>query len=320
MDTDATVRAAREDAVCLPAAALSWIEITGDDRVRFLHALLSNVVAGVAPGTGNRSVLLTDKGKMVATVEVLVAGDAVYLGVPAATAEAVVDALDGYVIADDVELVLTDHQTLPVVGPEAPAKVAGLLGAALPAGDHAHLEGTLAGHPVRVARLGLHGVADASVICDPADVDAVVAALATAGVPPGDPAAGEVLRVEAGRPAWGAELTPDTLPMEAGLDAYLHATKGCYVGQETVVRVRSRGHVNWLVRGLLLDGAAPPAPGTPVVSPEGKQVGRITSALRSPTLGITVALARLRHEVSEAGTRLDVEGTGAEVVDPPFVP
>ena len=320
MDTDATVRAAREATVCLPPMALTWIDVTGEDRVRFLHALLSNLVVGVAPGAGNRSVLLTDKGRMVAPVEVLVGDDAVHLGVPAACGETVLEALDGYVIADDVDLALANRQTLPVVGPEAPARVAGLLGVALPGEDHAHLAGTLAGRPVTVARLGLHGVPDATVLCAPADVDAVVAALATAGVPPGDSGAGEVLRVEAGLPAWGAELTGDTLPMEAGLDALLHATKGCYVGQETVVRVRSRGHVNWLVKGLLLDGAAPPAPGTPVTHADGKQVGRITSALRSPTLGITIALARLRHEVREPGTRLDVEGVGAEVVDPPFVP
>ncbi len=320
MDTDATVRAAREHLVCLPPTSLAWIDVTGADRLRFLHALLSNVVLGVAPGAGNRSVLLTDKGRMVAPVEVLVAEEAVHLGVPASLGDTVLAALDGYVIADDVELALTDRQTLPVLGPEAPAKIAGLLGAPLPDGDHAHRPGTLAGRPVIVARLGLHGVPDATVLCAPADVDAIVSALAIAGVAPGDPAAGEVLRVEAGLPAWGAELTADTLPMEAGLGPILHATKGCYVGQETVVRVRSRGHVNWLVRGLLLDGAEPPAPGTAVTRPDGKRVGKVTSALRSPTLGITVALARLRHEVGEPGTRLDVEGVGAEVVDPPFVP
>ena len=106
--------------------------------------------------------------------------------------------------------------------------------------------------------------------------------------------------------------------MEAGLDTLLHPTKGCYVGQETVVRVRSRGHVNWKLVGLTIDSAQPPPAGEKLIS-EGKELGEITSSCLSPTLSKTIALGYVRREVSEPGTRLALDsGPAAEVALLPF--
>jgi folate-binding protein YgfZ len=128
----------------------------------------------------------------------------------------------------------------------------------------------------------------------------------------------ETLRIEAGIPRYGQELGEDTIPNEAELWNALSFNKGCYVGQEIVERARSRGHVNWKLVGLVVESETPPPPGEKLVR-EGKEVGEVTSSCVSPTLARTIALAYLRREVSEPGTKLEfASGPAAEVVGLPF--
>jgi folate-binding protein YgfZ len=128
----------------------------------------------------------------------------------------------------------------------------------------------------------------------------------------------ETLRIEAGIPRYGEELGEDTIPNEAGLWNALSFNKGCYVGQEIVERTRSRGHVNWKLMGLIVESEIPPPAGEKLVR-GGREIGEVTSSCVSPTLGKTVALAYLRREVSEPGTKLEfLSGTVAEVVALPF--
>src|SRR5690606_23668699 len=110
------------------------------------------------------------------------------------------------------------------------------------------------------------------------------AALEQAGALPAGLDALEVLRIEAGQPRWGAELTGDVIPLEAGLRASaISETKGCYTGKEVIVRILHRGHVNWHLGGVLLGELPPPSAGTQLIDPaEGRKVARITSACRSP--------------------------------------
>jgi glycine cleavage system aminomethyltransferase T len=98
----------------------------------------------------------------------------------------------------------------------------------------------------------------------------------------------------------------------------LSFNKGCYVGQEIVERARSRGHVNWKLMGLVVESEVPPPAGEKLVR-EGREIGEVTSSCVSPTLGKTIALAYLRREVSEPGTKLALpSGAVAEVVVLPF--
>jgi folate-binding protein YgfZ len=129
-----------------------------------------------------------------------------------------------------------------------------------------------------------------------------------------------VLRIEAGTPRWGADLDENVIPLEAGLrDKMISETKGCYTGQEVIIRILHRGHVNWMLRGALLGGAPPPERGTPLVSAEGKQVGRITSASVSPRHGQTIALCYARRELLlPAVVQLGETGFDAQVVTLPF--
>ena len=114
----------------------------------------------------------------------------------------------------------------------------------------------------------------------------------------------DVLRVEAGMPRFGAEIDEQVMPAEAGVvDRAVSFTKGCYIGQEPVARLHYRGHANRGLRSILLDGIVPAAGAT--VEVEGREVGRITSAVESPTIGRAVALAIVRREV-DPGQRVGV--------------
>jgi folate-binding protein YgfZ len=127
----------------------------------------------------------------------------------------------------------------------------------------------------------------------------------------------EILRIEAGTPRWGAELTEDVIPLEAGLrHVAISETKGCYTGQEVIIRILHRGHVNRHLRGLLLGDAPAPAPGAAITHGE-KAVGKVTSACVSPLLQQTIALGYVRREV-EPGQTVSIDGRDTRVVELPF--
>jgi len=128
----------------------------------------------------------------------------------------------------------------------------------------------------------------------------------------------ESLRIEAGIPRYGYELDEDTMIHEAGLLNAVSFTKGCYVGQEIVERTRTRGHANWKLVGLVLDSPSLPARGEKLTLDE-KEVGDVTSACVSPTLGKTIALAYVRREVGEPGTKVSLaSGPAVTVTALPF--
>jgi folate-binding protein YgfZ len=143
------------------------------------------------------------------------------------------------------------------------------------------------------------------------------------GARPVGHAALETLRIEAGRPRYGSELTEETIPTEAfestGLmERAISFTKGCYTGQEVIVRIAHRGHVNRHLRGLRLGDAPAPPPGTPLLHPEtGRSVGVVTSAASSPLVGETIALAFVRRELGP-GDEVRAGEVVGKVVEVPF--
>jgi folate-binding protein YgfZ len=131
----------------------------------------------------------------------------------------------------------------------------------------------------------------------------------------------DVARIEAGIPLYGRDMTAETLPVEANLDAALSYTKGCYIGQEVIARIEARGHVNRKLAGLLLRGETLPEPGAQIVSPQ-REVGWVTSATYSPARQQNIALGYVRREALAPGTPLVVHTQGitldATVEELPF--
>ena len=298
-------------------------EMPGEDRGRFLNGLVTCPVQELAPGTGTYGFVTSAKGRVLADLVVLAAGDRFLLELPGSAAEAAAEHLLKYRIADRVELEPLQGEAIwTVAGPRAAATLADLVDD-VPAGDWEHRRLELAGVPVRLARRGL-GPVPAWDLWLPADgEEAVRQALVEAGatVPgeatPGD-AAWERLRVQAGVPRFGVDFGPDNLPQETGLEAAaVSYEKGCYLGQEVVARIHYRGGVNKGLVGLRL-ASGEVQPGADV-SYEGRSAGRLGTVAAEATELPAIALAVLHQRAAEPGTVVEVEGGGeATVVSRPF--
>ncbi len=292
------------------------LALTGDDRRSFLNGQVTNEIEALETGGGTYAAFLTHKGKMLGDVRVLETGEELLLDTERVALQALFDLVRRFSIGYDVQLHKRTLESglLSLVGPRAD-EVAGASG--LPTDEHAHRAAELGGAPVRLVRTW----AGIDVLTDAGHLAAVRESLLQAGARDVDPAAAEVLRVEAGVPRYGIDLDDTVIPQEAALNARaVSFTKGCYVGQETVARLFYKGKPNRHLRGLRLSG--PAAPGTPLVlaSESGeREVGRLGSVAHSPTLG-TIALAIVRRE-AEPGAELQVgdDGTTAVVAALPFV-
>jgi folate-binding protein YgfZ len=281
------------------------IVATGADRIRFLHGIVTGNVAGTPIGGGGHSALLTTKGHVVADLRILVRPDQVWIVVDAGQAEPNAAALARYAIMDDFAAARReDFAMFGLLGPAAADRLAEI---GLPPGDLSarpalsHADVPLADQPsailwlVRARQLGsdgfwIGGRRD--------EVAAVEARLAAAGVPRLAPASAEAARIAAREPKLGAEISPDYFPMEVGLDDAIDYAKGCYLGQEPIVRIRDRGRTNWRLVGLEVSGPRDPAPQDALETDAKPRAGRVTSAGRLPG-GPGVALALLHVSVPD---------------------
>jgi len=305
------------------------VRVAGGDRTDFLHRMLSADVKGLGAGRGCKAFLLNAKGHVVAYFSLYGLGDAFLAEAEPAVAPAMMEMLERYVVADDVALedVSEVWGLLSVQGPAAPAVLADLLGGEVlpPWEPLQHAERVVAGGFVRVvsnSRTGETGY-DLWVAAERAAAlwGAVTEAGRRHGLRPVGMEALDVLRLEAGL-AWAADVGGDVLAMETGLDHAISLTKGCYIGQEFVIRVAHRGHVNRRLCGLVVNGDRAPAAGDKVLAGD-KEAGRITSAAISPVLGRPIALGYVRREHTEPGSKVTVRAGDAaleaEVVALPFL-
>jgi len=209
---------------------------------------------------------------------------------------------------------------IAVVGPEAPRIVGDLLGVPAPLAEHACVRGEIAGGASIVTRITDTGEPGFDLYVERLRLPQLHDALSAAGVVALDGDTADVLRVEAGIPLFHRDMDEETIPLEAGLESRaINRNKGCYVGQEVIVRVLDRGHgrVAEKLTGLTISGNMVPSAQAPVTSGDQK-VGRVTSAVRSPALNRTIALAYLKRDVLEPGTHVSVNGADAVVTALPF--
>jgi folate-binding protein YgfZ len=321
-------QAARRAAAWIDRSARGRILVRGGDRASYLQGLLTNDIAALASGSGCYAAYLTAQGRMISDLWIYELGDVMLLNVPsAATKDTVLARLDQFIFSEDVQLgdVTDAFAQVAVVGPEAPRIVAGLVGgpgdrlSALP--EHGCLRASFGGGAAMVTRITDTGEPGFDLYVEIASGPALKSALSSEGVVEADLETADVLRVEAGIPAFHRDMNEETIPLEAGIEARaIDMNKGCYVGQEVIVRVLHRGHgrVAEKLVGLTIEGDAVPRPPA-VATSGGKEVGRVTSAVRSPALRRTIALAYLKRDFLEPGTAVTVGGTPAVVTPLPFV-
>jgi len=296
------------------------LRVEGRDALSFLHALLSNDVQALRDGAGLYATYLTPQGRLVADPIVYHCGDHLLLDVAPGLAGPLAARLDQAIFAEDVRVedVSATIDQLGVIGTAAEAVVAQATAIdagpleALPVRAHVLTSG------VRIARTD-DALLPSLDVFFPAEAGAdLIGRLAEAGAAELSNPLVDALRIEAGRPAFGIDMTGETIPLEAGLlERAISVTKGCYVGQEVIIRVLHRGGgrvAKRLVR-LVFDAgvAAVPAPGTPLAIETG-ETGRITSAAVSPSSGRVVALGYVHRDAADVGRRLTARDAPAEIV------
>jgi tRNA-modifying protein YgfZ len=310
-ELDAQYRQLREGAGYLARTDRALLAVAGADAAEYLQGQLSNEIEALAPGEGCYATLLDRKGHMQADLRVLrIAPDEIWLTLMEVARAATLAHLEMYKVGREVELTdrSGDLATLSVIGPQATS----LTGADGLTDEHSHRDLALDSTRCRAIATDV-GV---DLICDGSDAPQLAEVLATAGAAPVSEEAAEIIRVESGRPRYGAEMGPQTIPAEAGIvERAVNFEKGCYIGQETVARLHYKGKPNRHLRGLRL--SAPATAGDPLLLGE-RQVGEIGTACISPALG-PIALAIVRREASP-GDVLSVGegGTSGEVVELPF--
>jgi folate-binding protein YgfZ len=309
--------AAREGVAIVDLAERGVLEASGPLRQKFLQGMLSNDVQNRQPGQGCLAALMTVKGHVQALMRVLVAKDVVLLEMPADRLSLVEETLVHYRVAAPVRFKAKPTAVFGLLGPRAAPLVRGL-GVELPElGAEEHVATTIAGHPaVVVARASDLPQSGFVLHIPPEGAAAVWSSLANAGARPLGRRALDALRIEAGRPWYGPDVTEANLLHETGLLNETHSsTKGCYIGQEVIARLDARGgNVNKALRGLRL--STPASAGSAAVS-AAKDVGRVTTAAVSPRLG-PIALAYVQRSHFAPGTAVEVNGAPATVAALPI--
>ncbi|MGH7344527.1 MAG: aminomethyltransferase family protein [Candidatus Rokuibacteriota bacterium] len=299
----------------LDRADFGVLELTGRDRASFLHALVSNEIKALSPGQGCAATLLDIHGKVQVILFVWVADDRIFVVTPPAMAAKTAEALDHYLFSEKVAIedVSREHALFVLAGPRALETCDRLTGARPPETPWSHVAAKLGETPVRLVSGGREtGEVEVWIMCPHAEASKVREALVEAGARPIGAEAFEPLRIEAGTPLFGQDVDESVLLPEIPFDGLLSQTKGCYPGQEVVVRIRDRGHVNRMLRGLALEGEQVPPQGAEVVVGDAS-VGKVTSAAWSFGLSRPIGLAFVRRQHAEPGTRVSVRFAGTTV-------
>ncbi len=305
------------------------VRFTGADRRDYLQGLLTNDIAALEPGAGCYTAMLTAQGRMIADMRVLEIGDALLASTQRSLAAPLRDRFDQFIFSEDVAVTDVSEATaqLTVLGPKAAAVVTAAFhdtGRLATLRPFENVRFDMGGAPVVVAGSDEFGIAGFDLFVDSVRAGEIQEALLRSGAAAVDLETALVRRIEAGRPEFLVDMDEDTIPLEAGIeDRAISQTKGCYVGQEIIIRVLHRGHGRVAKRlvGLLLNGNAQRGN---VVRAGDRDVGKVTSVAHSPTLDRDIALAYVHRDFVAPGTDVSVVTSSgearAEVAALPFVP
>ncbi len=310
-DPVAEHRAMREAVGLVDRSLIGKVEVTGRDRVSFLQGMLTSDLKALALGQGSPAAFLDANGKVRALLNALVLEDRLLLELPPGMTGKTLQALDKYLISEKVSFtdVTEAFALFALHGPTAAAVLADS-GGPVSLAPYQHAERFVATFPVRLLRVDEFGVPGFHLWVAAELAADLWRGLMELGRPHGlrpvGGAALDILRVEAGVPWFGHDVDETTLLMEAPLEHLVSYTKGCYIGQEIVARIKYRGRVNRFLTGLILDDSEAPEHGATVLA-DGKEIGRVTSAVSSIALKRPIALAYIRRECLEPGTPLTVK-------------
>ncbi len=320
-------RSTETEALALGAAVhdLGWlrrVQVKGADRFRWLSGMVTNTVNDLVGNAGAWNLVLNAQGRIQGDLTVWRSGDALELEIAADQLDRLLTHFDRFIIMDDVELATRERETaLGLTGPKA-GEVLARLGLPVHPEPMMHARAEFNGMSLRVRR-------DYGVAAEHYEIWTSTHSMAkmwkffiTGGAVPVGAAAVEAFRVAEGIPLYGIDMMERDLPQETSQMRALHFSKGCYLGQEIVERIRSRGNVHRHLRALEVDGALPVA--SAELKLEGAVVGNVTSAAELPLAGGTrrFALGMVRGEAEVKNQPLsygvgNATGTARLLAGPP---
>jgi len=298
---DQGYEALRRGAAWIDLSARGRIAVRGRDRARLLHNLTSNDVKKLSAGFGCYAFVLSPQGRIQADLTLLAFDDYILLDTEPELREKIVGHIRRYIVADQVELEDVTAATCAIAleGPES-ALVLEKAGGQAPGGDYRHLPWKEAANAT-IARISLTGQLGFRIYAAAGGAEEIVHRLSGAGAQPATAEDARLVRLENGVPRYGEDIRDTSLPQETGQMHAVSFSKGCYLGQEIVERIRAQGHVNRKLVRLRLD-SAPPAGAR--LTADGAEAGEITSSVYSPAQGAAVALAYVRTIYATPGTAL----------------
>lgn len=300
--------------------AAGWIDrssrgrllVEGADAVSFLQALVSNDVMRCDEGQGAFATYLTPQGRMIADLEIYRRPGGLVIDVAAGAAAPLATRLDLSVFSEDVRVTDVSERLVEflVIGAGASKAIAVALSVDAAALDALPELSQVAWQDGFVARAAEALLPSFKIVAPASARETLLEGFARAQMAAMSESLVDALRIEAGRPLFGVDMFTDTIPLEAGLlDRAISTSKGCYVGQEIVIRIlhRGGGRVAKRLARLAIDGDAAPAPGT-VLRADGRDVGQVTSVAPSPTGAGVIALGFVARDAAEIGRHLDLAG------------
>lgn len=309
---DAEYFALRNGAGIVPLADRLLIRAIGSDRVAFMHGMCSQDVKGLATGAVAPALILNERAHLIADLFLYAEPDALLIEIDRRLWPAARDHLERLLVADDVEFqMLGETAVLDLEGPlsaRAATAVAGANVADLAEWRHVAADG------LAIANLPRYGTQAYSIIASRTIIDNLSARILGATDRPEAarvaPETLEIIRVENGRARVGIDTNEKTIALEARLERAISFSKGCYVGQETIERATARGGIRKKLFGLRIAGERAPAPGAAVIHQE-KEVGRLTSIVRSPRFG-AIGLAIIHQQAWTPGAMVAVHADNGE--------
>lgn len=285
------------------SAARGRIRVSGSEAVMFLNGLITNDIKALGEHSWMPAVFPNVQGRLIGSVRFLRDDEGFVIDTENASHDAILKTISRFTMAGDFRVsdVTSETALLTVQGRRAGEVISAALG----------------NTDVPIIRATHTGEAGFDVLIDESEHASVSEKLVVAGAQVVSPETFETLRIEAGIARHGQDMDETNVVLETNLDDAISYTKGCYLGQEIIVRIKHRGHVAKKLTGVKF--AAEVQAGTAIISTEGKEIGRVTSATYSPQLESHIALGYVRYEHLAAGTPVKAGDVAGTVTDLPFV-
>lgn len=301
------------------------IRLAGPERTQFLHGMVTQDIKGIPEGSGAYALMTDPKAHILADMKVYNLGDWFLLDVEPELKDKVIHTLDKYLLVEATLDDITDqYGLLSIQGPGSEALLRTLLSEpGIPVAEYQHLPGKLAGVEIVVIRTGYTGEIGFELLIPRERVKEVWDVLMFQdSVTPVGMMAWDILRLEAGIPRYGIDMDENNLPLEVGVEKQaISYTKGCYIGQEVIARMKYRGHANRFLMGFKFQGEKVPQRGDKIRK-EDKEIGWITSAVFSPGFKSALGMGYIHREYAQPGISVRVESSQesleGEVVTLPF--